>query len=42
VLALRTEGEGNGSLVSRLPAWVKAAKNRDAVGRGLRRLRATL
>ncbi|QGQ20528.1 hypothetical protein GC089_16720 [Cellulomonas sp. JZ18] len=40
--AVREQEPGNASLASRLPAWVKAAGNRDAVGRELRRLRAML
>lgn len=32
----------NGSLASRLPAWIKSAKNRDDVLRALSRMRASL
>jgi hypothetical protein len=32
----------NGSLASRLPSWMKAAKNRDEVRKGLSRLRGRL
>ncbi len=39
---LREQEPGNASLASRLPAWIKAAKNRDTVGRALLRLRGML
>jgi hypothetical protein len=39
---LREQEPGNTSLASRLPAWIKSRKNRAAVGRGLKRLRAML
>ncbi|ONF71350.1 hypothetical protein [Amycolatopsis keratiniphila] len=32
----------NSSLASRLPAWIKSAKNRDDVVRALSRMRASL
>ncbi len=32
----------NSSLASRLPRWIKAAKHRDAVGRGIARLEKKL
>jgi hypothetical protein len=35
-------GWSNRSLASRLPAWIKSAKNRDEVMKGLSRLRARL
>lgn len=35
-------GWSNQSFASRLPAWIKAAKNRADVGKGLARLRARL
>jgi hypothetical protein len=35
-------GWSNGSLASRLPAWIKSAKNRAHVKKGLSRLRARL
>ncbi|MEU1283894.1 hypothetical protein [Kitasatospora sp. NPDC005856] len=38
----RTSVPGSLSLVARLPAWVKSAKNRDEVLRTIRRLRAGL
>lgn len=39
---LRGQAPGNASLASRLPRWIEDATNRDAVERGLARLRATL
>ena len=39
---VREQAPGNSSLASRIPAWIKAAKNRQAVLSGLVRLRATL
>ena len=39
---VREQGPGNSSLASRLPGWIKAAKNRDVVQDALARLRATL
>lgn len=36
------EPNRNSSLASRLPAWIKSAKNRDDVLRGLARMRASL
>ncbi|MFO0987988.1 MAG: hypothetical protein U1F37_11585 [Alphaproteobacteria bacterium] len=36
------QGWSNRSMASRLPKWVKAAKNRAEVGRGIARLRAKL
>jgi hypothetical protein len=36
------DGWSNGSLASRLPAWMKSGKNRDEVLRGLVRLRTRL
>ncbi|MBO9555970.1 hypothetical protein [Cellulomonas sp.] len=39
---LREQEPGNASVASRLPAWIKASKNRDSVGRALSRLRATV
>ena len=41
----RRDGEGrwhNQSVTSRLPRWMKAAKHRDEIARGLGRLRARL
>jgi hypothetical protein len=35
-------GSSNGSLASRLPQWIKSAKNRRTVLRGVRRLRNRL
>lgn len=39
---LREQAPGNASLASRPPRRIKAVKNRDAVGKGLARLRAAL
>lgn len=39
---LRETAPGNGRLASRLPAWIKSAKNRDDIVRALARLRERL
>lgn len=39
---IREQALGNSSLASRLPAWIKAARNRQTVLSGLVRLRAAL
>jgi hypothetical protein len=40
--SLRETGPGNSRLASRLPAWIKSAKNRDDILRSLALLRAKL
>ncbi|MCP2327328.1 hypothetical protein HDA40_005835 [Hamadaea flava] len=39
---LRETAPGNSRLASRIPAWIKSAKNRDDILRALARLRARL
>ncbi|MBD3775187.1 MAG: hypothetical protein IE921_16585 [Rhodobacteraceae bacterium] len=39
-LRRRTLGYGNMTMMARLPAWMKSARNRPQVISGLRRLRA--